>query len=108
MYNSRPCDRNRICSIIKTSGQRTQQISLRRNESIPGETCSLKNRVGADRQGTLEWGGLVNDPDMDRSFKLNKGLRISRALFRDLTHMGVPIASEMSNTISINVYPSDM
>jgi hypothetical protein len=46
---------------------------------------------------------LINDPDIDGSFKINKGLRISRKLFCDLTSMGVPIASEMLDTISPQV-----
>ena len=43
---------------------------------------------------------MINDPDINGSFKINKGLRISRKLFCDLTHMGIPIASEMLDTIS--------
>jgi len=49
---------------------------------------------------TVGWKGLINDPDLDESFQINKGLRISRSLFVDLTSMGVPIASEMLDTIS--------
>ena len=49
---------------------------------------------------TVGWKGLINDPDMDETFKINKGLRISRQLFCDLTSSGVPIASEMLDTIS--------
>ena len=49
---------------------------------------------------TVGWKGLVNDPDIDNSFKINKGLRISRQLFVDLTSRGMPIASEMLDTIS--------
>ncbi|KAI9668299.1 MAG: Phospho-2-dehydro-3-deoxyheptonate aldolase amt16 [Bathelium mastoideum] len=49
---------------------------------------------------TVGWKGLVNDPDIDNSFKINKGLRISRQLFVDLTSSGMPIASEMLDTIS--------
>ena len=49
---------------------------------------------------TVGWKGLINDPDVDGSFKINKGLRIARQLFVDLTHMGVPLASEMLDTIS--------
>lgn len=36
--------------------------------------------------------------DINSSFKINKGLRISRQLFCDLTSAGMPIASEMSGT----------
>jgi 3-deoxy-7-phosphoheptulonate synthase len=49
---------------------------------------------------TVGWKGLINDPDMDGSFKINKGLRLSRQLFVDLTSKGMPIASEMLDTIS--------
>lgn len=49
---------------------------------------------------TVGWKGLINDPDIDNSFKINKGLRISRQLFVDLTERGMPLASEMLDTIS--------
>ncbi|MCJ1319390.1 Phospho-2-dehydro-3-deoxyheptonate aldolase amt16 [Xylographa vitiligo] len=49
---------------------------------------------------TVGWKGLINDPDIDNSFKINKGLRTSRQLFVDLTTMGMPLASEMLDTIS--------
>lgn len=49
---------------------------------------------------TVGWKGLINDPDINNSFNINKGLKISRQLFVDLTHMGMPIASEMLDTIS--------
>ena len=49
---------------------------------------------------TVGWKGLVNDPDIDGSFHINKGLRVSRALFCSLTASGMPIASEMLDTIS--------
>lgn len=49
---------------------------------------------------TVGWKGLINDPDIDNSFKINKGLRLSRQLFVNLTSKGMPIASEMLDTIS--------
>jgi 3-deoxy-7-phosphoheptulonate synthase len=49
---------------------------------------------------TVGWKGLINDPDIDNSFLINKGLRLSRQLFVDLTAKGMPIASEMLDTIS--------
>lgn len=49
---------------------------------------------------TVGWKGLINDPDIDETFQINKGLRISRQLFCDLTSQGMPIASEMLDTIS--------
>lgn len=49
---------------------------------------------------TVGWKGLINDPDIDETFQINKGLRVSRQLFCDLTSTGVPIATEMLDTIS--------
>lgn len=49
---------------------------------------------------TVGWKGLINDPDIDDSFNINKGLRVSRQLFVDLTDKGMPIATEMLDTIS--------
>ncbi|KAL2147551.1 hypothetical protein VTI28DRAFT_8806 [Corynascus sepedonium] len=49
---------------------------------------------------TVGWKGLINDPDIDETFQINKGLRVSRQLFRDLTSTGMPIATEMLDTIS--------
>lgn len=43
---------------------------------------------------------MINDPDINNSFNINKGLRTSRQLFLDLTERGMPLASEMLDTIS--------
>ncbi|OBA20550.1 3-deoxy-D-arabino-heptulosonate 7-phosphate synthase isoenzyme [Metschnikowia bicuspidata var. bicuspidata NRRL YB-4993] len=50
---------------------------------------------------TVGWKGLINDPNVDNTFDINKGLRVSRQLYADLTgEVGVPIGSEMLDTIS--------
>lgn len=49
---------------------------------------------------TVGWKGLVNDPDIDNTFNINKGLRMARQMFLDLTEKGMPLASEMLDTIS--------
>ena len=49
---------------------------------------------------TVGWKGLINDPDIDETYQINKGLRVSRKLFCDLTNQGMPIATEMLDTIS--------
>lgn len=49
---------------------------------------------------TVGWKGLINDPEIDGSFLINKGLKLSRQLFVDLTNKGMPLASEMLDTIS--------
>ncbi|GMM33293.1 3-deoxy-7-phosphoheptulonate synthase [Saccharomycopsis crataegensis] len=49
---------------------------------------------------TVGWKGLINDPDVDYSYNINKGLKVARELFAQLTDLGVPIGSEMLDTIS--------
>ncbi|ORX90115.1 3-deoxy-7-phosphoheptulonate synthase [Basidiobolus meristosporus CBS 931.73] len=49
---------------------------------------------------TVGWKGLINDPFLDGSFQINKGLRIARQLLIDITSMGVPVGSELLDTIS--------
>ncbi|KAI9676976.1 MAG: Phospho-2-dehydro-3-deoxyheptonate aldolase amt16 [Caeruleum heppii] len=49
---------------------------------------------------TVGWKGIINDPDIDGSFHINKGLRIARQLFVDITDMGIPIGSELLDTIT--------
>jgi len=49
---------------------------------------------------TVGWKGLINDPDIDGSFQINKGLRTARQLLCDLTDLGVPVGSELLDTIS--------
>ena len=56
---------------------------------------------------TVGWKGLINDPDLNESFQINKDLAVSRKLFCDLTAKSLPIASEMLDTISPQ-YLSDL
>ncbi|KAJ3783780.1 3-deoxy-7-phosphoheptulonate synthase [Lentinula aff. detonsa] len=49
---------------------------------------------------TVGWKGLINDPDINGTFKINKGLRAARQLLCDLTDLGVPVGSELLDTIS--------
>ena len=47
---------------------------------------------------TVGWKGLINDPDLDGSFHVNKGLRLARKLLLDVNDMGLPTASEFLDT----------
>lgn len=49
---------------------------------------------------TVGWKGLINDPYMDNSFKLNDGLRTARKLLVDLNDMGMPTAGEFLDMIT--------
>lgn len=49
---------------------------------------------------TVGWKGLINDPDMDGTFAINRGLRIARKLLKDLNELGIPVGCELLDTIS--------
>ncbi len=49
---------------------------------------------------TVGWKGLINDPDLDGSFNINKGLRIARGLLRDINKLGLPAGVEFLDVIS--------
>jgi len=44
------------------------------------------------------WKGLINDPDLDESFHINKGLRLARQLLLDVNDLGLPTGSEFLDT----------
>jgi 3-deoxy-7-phosphoheptulonate synthase len=43
---------------------------------------------------SVGWKGLINDPDLDETFHINKGLRMARQLLLDINDLGLPTASE--------------
>ena len=47
---------------------------------------------------TVGWKGLINDPDLDGSFHVNRGLRLARKLLLDVNSLGLPTASEFLDT----------
>jgi len=49
---------------------------------------------------TTGWKGLINDPDLDNSFHINKGLETARQLLLDINHQGVPAGVEFLDLIS--------
>lgn len=49
---------------------------------------------------TVGWKGLINDPYMDQSFRIDEGLRIARQLLVDINRIGVPAGSEFLDVIS--------
>lgn len=49
---------------------------------------------------TVGWKGLINDPDLDGSFKINQGLRIARALLLEINNLGLPAGIEFLDMIT--------
>ena len=49
---------------------------------------------------TVGWKGLINDPDLNNTFRINKGLHLARQLLADLAEMGLPAGTEYLDLIS--------
>ena len=49
---------------------------------------------------TIGWKGLINDPDLDRTFDINKGLHLARKLLLELNDMGVPAGVEFLDIVT--------
>lgn len=64
-----------------------------------GELCIVMRVYFEKPRTTVGWKGLINDPDLDESFNINKGLREARGLLLQLAEMGVPSGCEFLDTI---------
>ncbi len=49
---------------------------------------------------TVGWKGLINDPDLDNSFQINKGLRLARQLLLAINELGLPAGTEFLDMIT--------
>ena len=49
---------------------------------------------------TVGWKGLINDPNLDGSYQINKGLRLARGFLLEVAKLGLPTATEFLDTIS--------
>ena len=56
---------------------------------------------------TVGWKGLINDPNLDGSYEVNKGLRMARQLLDDVNALGMPAATEFLDLVT-PYYLSDL
>ncbi len=60
-----------------------------------GDRLEIVMRVYFEKpRTTVGWKGLINDPDLDGSFKIDQGLSIARGLLRDIADLGLPAGCE--------------
>ncbi len=65
------------------------------------DTLEVVMRVYFEKpRTTVGWKGLINDPYMDQSYRIDEGLRIARQLLVEINRMGVPAGSEFLDVIS--------
>ncbi len=89
------------CSVHDPESAREYAAKLKVLMQEMSEDLCIIMRVYFEKpRTTVGWKGLINDPDLDGSFKINEGLRLARHLLRDLAVDGVPVGTEYLDLIS--------
>ena len=90
-----PCSIHDVDAALEYAGR------LRALRGEFGDALEVVMRVYFEKpRTTVGWKGLINDPDLDGSFQINRGLRLARGLLRDLAGQGMPAATEFLDLIS--------
>ena len=88
------------CSIHDLDAARDYASRLRALAERVSRTMYLVMRVYFEKpRTTVGWKGLINDPDMDDSFHIEKGIRLARRLLIELAESGLPAATEALDPI---------
>jgi 3-deoxy-7-phosphoheptulonate synthase len=96
------------CSIHDIKAAHEYAARLKRLADEVGDTLYLIMRVYFEKpRTTVGWKGLINDPFMDDSFHIEKGLHMARELLLHLAEMGLPASTEALDPITPQ-YLSDL
>ncbi len=96
------------CSIHDPEAALDYAARLKKLRDQLGDDLLIVMRVYFEKpRTTVGWKGLINDPDLDDSFQINKGLRLARKLLLDLNDSGVPAATEYLDLMTPQ-YVSDL
>lgn len=89
------------CSIHDIEAAKDYAKKLKKLAEEVSDTLYIAMRVYFEKpRTTVGWKGLINDPDMNDSFDIEKGLHIGRQLLIDLSEMGLSCATEALDPIS--------
>ena len=89
------------CSIHDPVAAREYAERLVGERARLGDALEIVMRVYFEKpRTTVGWKGLINDPRLDGSFRIDEGLRIARRLLLDISAMGLPAGVEFLDTIS--------
>ncbi len=89
------------CSIHDVAAAREYASRLKPlRDKLSGELEIVMRVYFEKPRTTVGWKGLINDPDLDETFHINKGVRLARELLLDLNASGVPAGTEYLDLIS--------
>jgi 3-deoxy-7-phosphoheptulonate synthase len=89
------------CSIHDVKAAKEYAGKLKREKEKLADDLLVVMRVYFEKpRTTVGWKGLINDPKLDGSFRINEGLRIARELLLDLNESGMPVGCEYLDMIT--------
>ncbi len=89
------------CSIHDTHAALEYASRLQAERSRHADTLEIVMRVYFEKpRTTVGWKGLINDPDLDGSFRIDRGLRLARGLLIGINELGVPAGCEFLDMIT--------
>ncbi len=89
------------CSIHNPEAALAYAKHLQRMREELGNDLLIVMRVYFEKpRTTVGWKGLINDPNLDGSFEMNKGIRLARKLLLDINEMGIPAGTEFLDLIT--------
>ena len=87
------------CSIHDTTAAFEYAGRLKKVADRLADSLLIVMRTYFEKPRTsVGWKGLINDPDLDESFHINKGLRLARKLLLEVNDLGLPTGSEFLDT----------
>ncbi len=89
------------CSIhdVRAAREYARRLVEQRRRLIPDLMIVMRVYFEKPRT-TVGWKGLINDPDLDGSFDINRGLRLARELLLDIAELGLPAGCEYLDMIT--------
>ena len=89
------------CSIHDPAAALDYARQLRVQREKYADTLEIVMRVYFEKpRTTVGWKGLINDPYLDETFRIDEGLRMARQLLIEINRMGLPAGSEFLDVIS--------
>ena len=89
------------CSIHDTeAAMEYANLLLEEKNNLKEELLIIMRVYFEKPRTTIGWKGLINDPDLDNSFDIDKGLSVSRQLLRNINDLGMPAGTEFLDVIT--------
>lgn len=89
------------CSIHDTESAMEYAAKLKQAAQQHAADLLIVMRVYFEKpRTTVGWKGLINDPHLDGSFRINEGLRLARKLLWELNELGLPCATEFLDVVT--------